>query len=131
MASIDAERALALVGAPFRTQGRDPATGLDCLGLVLTACGLPAERGRRDYRLRGEHRAELLDGLARDFRRVPPSRQRIGDLLVIEAGEQQLHLGILTARGFVHADARLRSVVETPGRPRWPVISVHRRQRGA
>ncbi|MBA3668359.1 MAG: peptidoglycan endopeptidase [Sphingomonas sp.] len=126
---IDAERAVALVGRPFRAQGRDAGAGLDCVGLVLAACGLSPDRVRRNYRLRGDHGAELVATLTRDFRRVAPSRKRIGDLILMIAGEGQFHLGILTARGFVHADARLRRVVETPGRPRWRVCAIYRRRR--
>ena len=39
-----ARAAEALVGAPFRLHGRDPATGLDCIGVLaisLAACGRP------------------------------------------------------------------------------------------
>ena len=32
-----AAAALYLVGAPFRLHGRDPRTGVDCVGLVLLA----------------------------------------------------------------------------------------------
>ena len=51
-----------------------------------------------------------------------------GDLLVCSVAADQLHLAILTDRGLVHADARLRMVVETPGAAPWPVLSVHRRR---
>ena len=40
-----ARAAQALVGCPFRLHGRDPATGLDCIGLLesaMIACGLSA-----------------------------------------------------------------------------------------
>jgi lipoprotein Spr len=49
-----------------------------------------------------------------------------GDLIVMQTGPAQYHLGIATADGMVHADARLRRVVETPGPPRWPVMSIWR-----
>jgi hypothetical protein len=39
-----------------------------------------------------------------------------------------MHLGIMTDRGFVHADARLGKVVETPGLPIWPTIAVFSRR---
>jgi hypothetical protein len=44
------------------------------------------------------------------------------------AGPAQLHLAILTGRGFIHADARLRRVVETPGRPDPAPIMVWREE---
>jgi hypothetical protein len=41
----------------------------------------------------------------------------------------QLHLGVRTERGFIHAHAALRRVVETPGSPEWPLIAVYRKGR--
>ena len=49
-----------------------------------------------------------------------------GDVLLMAAGPGQLHLGIWTRDGFVHADAGLRRVVERPGMPPWPLIGVWR-----
>ena len=75
------------------------------------------------------HIADMgLGALGARFRRVSPARRRVGDLLLMAVAEDQLHLGVLTLRGFVHADARLRRVVETPGLPRWPVIAIYRRR---
>jgi hypothetical protein len=128
MATMDAARARALVGVRFRAQGRDPEQGLDCVGLALAACGLPAELARSDYRLRGDFRAEVGRVLDGPFRRVLAKQRRIGDLLLMAVAEDQLHLGVLTDAGFVHADARLRRVVETPGEPHWPVIGIYRRR---
>lgn len=123
-----AERARALVGTRFHAQGRDAATGLDCAGLAIAAFGLPCARFRRDYRLRGEHRRELESVLVRDFRRVGRSRCQPGDIMVLGVASDQLHLAIKTAAGFVHADARLGKVVETPGDPRWETLAVYRRR---
>lgn len=123
-----AERARTLVGARFRPQGRDPELGLDCIGLILCVFGLPADGVRRDYRLRGEHRREIVRGLSGPFRRVAAKIRRPGDVLLLEVARDQSHLGILTANGFVHADARLGSVVETPGSPPWPIVAVFRRR---
>ena len=128
MAAIDRDRALALVGTPFRAQGRDPASGLDCIGLVLCACGLPANYVRQDYRLRGDYRQELRDGLDKRFRRVSKREVQAGDLILASISDDQCHLVILTERGFVHADASLRRVVETPGLPPWSVIGYYRRR---
>jgi len=49
-------------------------------------------------------------------------------LLLMAVAADQVHLGLLTPGGFVHADARLRKVVETPGEPGWPVVGVYRRR---
>jgi hypothetical protein len=48
-----------------------------------------------------------------------------GDVLVMATGPGQLHLAVRTARGFVHADAGLRRVVER-AEADWPVIGAWR-----
>lgn len=122
------DRARGLVGTRFRAQGRDPQFGLDCLGLVLVAYGIGANAVRRDYRLSGDHRGELMAGLAGVFRRVARGALRAGDLMLVEVSMRQVHLMVRTEEGFVHADAR-RGVVETPGAPEWPVVAVYRKRR--
>lgn len=116
------EVARSLVGAPFRLHGRDPATGLDCVGvaaLVFGVCDVP-----RGYSVRtadGTGVAALIDvaGLRR-VRREPVA----GDLVLLKSGPAQCHLVVMTDAGFVHADAGIGRVVETPGPPPWPVIAV-------
>lgn len=123
-----AARSRALVGTRFRPQGHDSATGLDCVGLVAAAFGVSGIR--RNYRLRGGHRAEIEAGLRPSFRRVWRPQCRPGDVMIMQVADDQLHLGVRTADGFVHADARLGRVVETPGGPPWRVLQVYRRKRG-
>lgn len=118
------ERARALLGTPFRPQGRDAATGLDCAGLVIAVYGLDPLEFRRDYRLSGDHMAELRAALMVAFRRVRAARP--GDLSVARVGGRQVHLLIHSERGFIHADSRLRRVVETPGASPWPLPHVFR-----
>lgn len=58
-----AAAAASFVGAPFRLHGRDPARGLDCVGLVaaaLAATGRPA-RAPSGYRMRQARIDGLLD----------------------------------------------------------------------
>lgn len=121
-------RARALVGSPFRPQGRDPGTGLDCVGFVLSAFGISPDSVRRNYRLRGGHRPEMEAGLMRQFRKVGRNTSLPGDVLLCAISNDQLHLAISCGASFVHADARLRRIVETPGRPHWPVIGVYRQR---
>ncbi len=117
--------ARACLGARFRSQGRDPLIGLDCLGLALVALraggmtgGAPA-----DYRLRGDHLARLVAGLAAvGLERV--DRLQPGGLVVMETGPMQWHLAIWTGSGLIHADAQLGRVVEMPGPPCWPVCAI-------
>jgi murein DD-endopeptidase / murein LD-carboxypeptidase len=123
-----AGRARALVGTPFRLQGRN-ASGLDCVGVAMATFDVPVECVRRDYRARGDHEAEVRALLSDAFRRVPQSELRPGDLMLMRVAADQVHLGIRTSAGFVHAHAGLRRVVETPGLPQWPLIAAYRARR--
>ena len=123
-----AARAQALVGTRFRAQGRGEG-GLDCVGVVLTVFGIPADTVRRDYQLRGDHLREVRETLAAHFRRVAKTQLRAGDVMLLNAGEEQLHLAVRTTRGFVHGHAGIRRVVETPGLPGWPLLGVYRKRR--
>ena len=122
-----AERARTLVGTPFRPQGRE-LHALDCVGLVIRTFDLPAQEIRRNYRLKGDHREEMMRELIGPFRKVRKGEQRSGDLLLMAVRDDQMHLGVRTDQGFVHAHAGIGRVVETPGAPEWPVLTVYRRR---
>lgn len=117
-------RARALVGCRFRPQGRCPSAGLDCVGLVLAAYEIPTERVPRDYRLRGTHGHQLDAEIRRFF--WPAKAARPGDLMLFQLRADQFHLAIQCGGSFVHADARLRRVVETPAETRWPMVAAFR-----
>jgi cell wall-associated NlpC family hydrolase len=113
-----------LVGSPFRLHGRDPARGLDCVGLVaaaLDAVGRPV-RAPADYRMRqtqieGLVGAAATAGLADAVGPITP-----GDVLLVRTGPAQHHLLVAaTSGGFVHAHAGLGRVVCAPALPAWPV----------
>jgi hypothetical protein len=123
-----AERARALVGTRFRPQGRGEL-GLDCIGVAIATYALKPSTVRGDYRLKGNHVAEMRDVLHHHFRRVPVGQARTGDLLLMQVASDQLHFAVKTEAGFVHAHAALRRVVETPGTPEWPVLGTYRRRR--
>jgi hypothetical protein len=100
---------------------------LDCIGLAALALGL--EGARRDYAVRGGNIESLEGGMENaGLQRTDVSRP--GDVLVMRAGPAQLHVGIATEKGLVHADAGLRRVVERPGSPEWPVLSIWRLREG-
>lgn len=122
-----AERARALVGTRFRPQGRS-RDGLDCIGVVLLTFGFDAGAIRKDYRLRGDYRSELEQGLLVQFRRLALRQLGPGDVMLICIAGDQLHLGVRTDRGFVHAHAGIGFVVETPGAPEWLVLSGYRKR---
>jgi len=115
-----------LVGTRFVAQGRDPAIGLDCVGLALHAYAIEAAGVSDDYRLSGAHRGAILAFARAKFRRVPQTRRRVGDLLLLRPGTAQWHLGIWTGDGLIHADIVSRRIVERPGPPDWPVAAVLR-----
>jgi cell wall-associated NlpC family hydrolase len=115
------------VGARFRLHGRDPAFGLDCVGLAALAMRAGGFAGTipADYPLRGgdaETFAVRLDasGLVRG--EIPQP----GDLALFAAGPAQFHMAVLVRGGLVHADALLRRVVERPGPAPWPLIGCWR-----
>lgn len=123
MSIVAIARARSMIGAPFRLHGRGRA-GIDCVGLIAFAfkeSSLPT-----GYALRTADTGALTAPL-RALRFRPRRRVKPGDVLLLDAGPAQLHLGLWTGTSLIHADAALRRVVETPGTPRWPVLSIWRR----
>ena len=119
-------RARGCVGARFRPHGRDPRWGLDCVGVAAIAFGREVAA---NYALRGgepDAIGRLIERSGLDA--VQAGEAAAGDLVLIEEGATQFHMAVLTERGFVHADARLRRVVETPGRPQAPIIGAWREE---
>lgn len=126
-----AAAAEALEGTPFRLQGRDPATGLDCIGLLGAAMA------------RAGHPISLPTGYPwrlRDLAQWLPTPQscgfldargtvRPGDCVMLQPGPAQFHLAIaLRAGRWAHAHAGLRRVVISAALPPGP-ITVHWRLR--
>lgn len=130
MSSAVVAAARRAIGVRFRLHGRDPAYGLDCVGLAALA--IRAGGGQTliptGYALRSgdsDAAAAMIEaaGLIRADHGQPSTQA--GDLLLCRAGPGQLHLVIDSGApggGFIHADAQLRRVVERPGPPPWPVI---------
>lgn len=119
-----ADAALALVGVPFRLHGRDPATGLDCVGLVVAAM---QATGRRPDVPAGYSMANLsvsawLPMAAASGWMETSGEPMAGDLLFAVPGPARAHLLLATGTGaFVHAHAGLRRVVHTPPPLPWPI----------
>lgn len=114
-----AAAAEALLGAPFRLGGRDPAAGLDCVGLV--ACALGGAEAPSGYGFRNSDITRHLAFLARAG--FVPAIEPIarGDLILTLPGPAQHHLVIALGPGeFVHAHAGLRRVVRQHGPLAWP-----------
>ena len=111
--------ARACLGIRFRLHGRS-AAGLDCIGLAAIAYG--KDRVPSGYALRGGDAERVATTIGRLGLIPAPDRERPGDLILLRPGPHQLHLAILTDRGFIHADAGLRRIVEVPGPPSWPAL---------
>jgi cell wall-associated NlpC family hydrolase len=113
-----AAAAESLLGVPFRPGGRDPATGLDCIGLVWISlkragflCPEPARYAMRQY----------------DLGRLLEIAQQAGlsavTAAIVQPAQAQYHLLIAgSCTGFVHAHAGLRKVVRAPTPLTWPKI---------
>ena len=114
-----------LIGTPFRLGGRDPASGLDCLGLFAAAMArigrqavIPSGYSLRvrdlDHWLPDPGLSDLVDAIA-------PFRP--GDVVLLRPSAVQFHLAIAGAsRGWIHAHASLRRVVCEPALPRGEVV---------
>lgn len=120
-----AAAASALVGTRFRLHGRDPATGLDCIGLLAAAL---AQAGRpvvlpNGYALRLRDPAAWLPDpdLLGFIPAQPPFMP--GDAVLLRVGAAQAHLVIAGPDGgWVHAHAGLRRVVHQPIRPDGEIL---------
>lgn len=119
-----AKAAQALVGCPFRLHGRDPAIGLDCVGLVASALARtgveavpPSGYGLRNIGIGQWLPLAHLSGL-----RPAPGPVAAGDVLLIALAHCQHHLVIAAdTRSVIHAHAGLRRVVRQPLDTSWQV----------
>lgn len=113
------------VGVRYRLYGRDPAFGLDCVGLVLHALERSDGTGpdAPPYGLRNTHYnyVQKLAGL-HGFETVQGDLRR-GDCLCVIPGPAQLHLLVaLSPDLLVHADAARRAIVRLAGPLPWPIL---------
>lgn len=112
-----AEAASQFIGARFKLYGRDPQTGLDCVGLVcasLSAIGRPLEYPR-GYKLRNHSIDDWLPIASKLGLEPTHQTERSGDILLVQPGPAQHHLMIVEQPGSViHAHAGLRRVVRQP-----------------
>ncbi|MBV1918963.1 MAG: C40 family peptidase [Sphingomonadaceae bacterium] len=114
-----------MVGSPFRLHGRDPSTGLDCIGVLaaaLEATGRDAPLPRA-YSLRSRNIAGLDDIAGKCGFATTSGTPLPGDVLFARVGSCQFHLLLSAKDGqFVHAHAGLKRVVISPMRPGWTIV---------
>lgn len=110
-----------LIGTRFRLHGRDPETGLDCVGVVAEAM---RRTGRSPvvptgYRLRSASVQGLLPfAQANNFEAVPPPD---ADVVLVMVSPVQPHLLVRTSSGYVHAHAGFGRVTLLPAPLPWPI----------
>ena len=96
-AEVAVERALRVVGTPYRWGGESPSSGFDCSGLVRWAYGgVGVDLPHNSYALYGQGK------------RVPTASMKPGDVLFFEGLG---HVGLYMGRGrMVHSPQTGRSV---------------------
>jgi hypothetical protein len=124
-----ARAAESLVGARFRLNGRDPGTGIDCIGLIGCAlarigrsAALPQGYGLRATSWPHLDREAERAGFVRSHEGPAP-----GDVCLVRPSAIQFHFTIVAPSGLaqIEAHAGLRRVVLSPlpadfeAMPRW------------
>lgn len=126
------EIARSLLNVPWVHQGRDPAIGIDCAGMLLLAFEThdPTTYGRNPHAGLFEQRCEHHLG--------PPvdDEPRVGDVVLLGSGWRGpgRHVGILAdyiygGLSIIHTDSVVGRVVEHPFDDKWRrrVRKVYRR----
>lgn len=120
-----AQAAGQFIGAPFRLHGRDPVSGLDCVGLIASALNATGQTPvvPQAYALRNSNIAKLLEfASANDFCEASGPIEP-GNILLVQPGPAQFHLLIAEhSNSFIHAHAGLRRVVRMPGPLGWTIL---------
>lgn len=120
-----ADAAAGMIGVPFRLHGRDPAHGLDCVGLFAAAL---LAIGRRHalpsgYTLRLSGSGGWIpDPAACDCDHATGPIVS-GDVILLRLVPAQFHLAIAAADGgWIHSHAGLRRVVHQPVLPQGEIV---------
>lgn len=103
------QRALSLVGVPFRHQGRDPATGLDCVGVVVRAFDLTISK-LPTYRMTDGDWQQVEQELCRWFTCARRQTPQSNDMVVFRH-VRGFHFGVISGAHLVHADLAAGRVV--------------------
>lgn len=112
--------ARALVGTPFRHQGRT-AYGLDCIGLIILARHTLAPWGGMQTAADYQHNpnGKLLEIFPRFATPIDEPEEGAVAVMVWPMQKHASHVGIVTPTTIIHAYAAARRVVETGYREPW------------
>ncbi len=120
-----AAAARSLIGTRFRLGGRDPAHGLDCIGVLQAAlerCGQQV-RLPQGYTLRINDLSVWLPAPESCGLSLADGEIVAGDVVLCRVGPAQFHLAIRSADGgWIHAHAGLRRVVQQLHLPDGPIL---------
>lgn len=130
--ALDLARAAGtFIGVRFRLYGRDPASGLDCVGLLLAALEASGRKAPdfAGYSLRSRDFTPFFRYFVEaNFQQVDGDIVA-GDVVQVIPGPGQLHILIVSRQGgFIHAHAGLGRVVQTPPPLPWQVERIWRLQ---
>ncbi len=102
------------VGSSFRHQGRDPANGLDCIGLIVYVAKAIGLTGfdHKDYKKIPEKFAISRQAIAAGFMACPRNDLTAGHILILKFGKYLEHAAIISDRGIIHACEKYGKVVE-------------------
>jgi len=92
------------------------------------ATGLDPGQVPRDYDMMASRDMEAVNAeFARlGLIRLAPNEIEPGDIALVSCRAGHLHAAIVTPDGYLHADVRLRRVVEAPGAIPWPILAAWR-----
>ena len=109
------------IGTPFLHQGRNPAVGIDCIGLIVCCfrvLGWPHEQHDNPTYSRRPHQGLLEKHLQAAFGEpLPPSDAQPGDVLAMRHAGPVRHVGVVGrhpsgALTVIHTSADLGCVTE-------------------
>lgn len=99
----------ALIGTPFRHQGRTPGVGIDCGGVIVHLLSLMGI----EYDIQGYARipegnglVDVCDGV---LVRIQRDAYRPGDVVCVRLSRYPQHLALITDYGMLHAWQRVWS----------------------
>lgn len=124
------QAARALVGTPFKHQGRIPGKALDCAGLASVVVSnwyqtqepIAYSRIPRDNKLR-----EWIE--KQDFiQKVPNQEMQAGDIILMRFRTEPQHVAICAGQNIIHSYESIGRVVEHILDDRWKsrIVSVYR-----